>query len=452
LPTTDSTPAASPSLVRLARPASNRAVPRPVEETRQVRRVIELCHALLSEPAEASRTRLAAEALAAHQSLNSPALDCFFDLLVDEFSLDGAAVTRQGDACRQDHSHARPVQGCDEAPRRELFRRLTLASCGTAALVELRRRILQGLGENPTWAAIEADLAYLLRSWFSAELLEFRRIDGRTSPAVLESLIKYEAVHEIRDWPDLRRRLEKDRRCFALFHPSLPDEPVIFMELALTSSLSARVQPLLDPDSAVQDPTSCRYAMFYSISTCHEGLRGVSFGNALISRAVDALRQELPGLDTFATISPVPGFRPWLTAMARDGDCRTAELASLVSRLKAQNWFEDAAHELQRALVPLCAFYLLHAKRGHEPADSVARFHLGNGARLERLNWLGDTSAAGIQRSIGVTANYLYGLSEVGRNQRAYVTDRTVTASRRIRAFAKNAGDLLPRRAATAGR
>jgi malonyl-CoA decarboxylase len=384
---------------------------------RQAFRAVERCHALLSERAEAPRTRLAAEALAAYQSLNCHALDGFFDLLVDEFSQDRT--------------------------RRELFSRLNLASWGTAALVEMRRRLLQGLGENPSWAVLEADLACLLRSWFGAELLEFRRIDGRTSTAVLESLIKYEAVHQIRDWRDLRRRLEADRRCYALFHPSLPDEPVIFMELALTSSLSARVQPLLDPDSTVQDPASCRYAMFYSISNCHEGLRGVPFGNALIRRALDALQQELPQLDTFATISPVPGFRPWLTAMAREGDCRTAELASLISRLEAGNWFEDAARELERALVPLCAFYLLNAKRGDEPADAVARFHLGNGARLERLNWLGDTSTAGVRRSVGMTANYLYRLSQVDRNQQAYVADRRVLASHRIQSLAKN-GTTFP--------
>jgi malonyl-CoA decarboxylase len=380
-------------------------------------RVAKYCHALLSdyrhplasEPAQPSQKRLATEALAAYESLTGAELDAFFDLLTDGF------------------------------PRRELFRRLNLGPRGATALVEMRRRLLRGAVEHPSWAVVEADIAYLLRSWFDPGCLEFRRIDGRTSPAVLQSLIKYEAVHEIRDWRDLSRRLEADRRCFGLFHPALPDEPVIFMELALTSEVSARVQTLLDPDAPVQDPANCRCAMFYSISSCHEGLRGVPFGNALIARAVDALQRELPGLNTFATISPVPGFRPWLTAMARDGDRANPVYALLVSKLEAADWSENSAEtvELEKALVPLCAFYLLHIKRGQEPADSVARFHLGNGARLERLNWLSDTSAAGIHRSAGLTANYLYRLSEMRQNQQAYVTDRKVIASRRLQSLAR---------------
>ena len=374
-------------------------------------RFIEFCHLLLTEDAEVIQTHLATETLAAYKSLNGSALDRFFDLVAYQL------------------------------PRRELFRRLNLGVRGTTTILEMRRRLLQGLGEHPAWAAVEADIAYHLRSWFDPAFLEFRRIDSRTSPAVLESLIKYEAVHQIRDWQDLRRRLEADRRCFALFHPALPDEPIIFMELALTSELSAQVQPLLDPDAAVQDPTSCRCATFYSISSCHEGLRGVPFGNALIRRAVDALQREFPLLNTFATISPVPGFRPWLTAMARDGARRNMEIASLVTKLEAPNWSENGAEseELARALVPLCAFYLLHVKRGQEPADSVARFHLGNGARLERLNWLSDTSAAGIHRSAGLTANYLYRLSEVDRNQMAYVSHREVIASRQLQSLAQMA-------------
>ena len=319
-----------------------------------------------------------------------------------------------------------------------LAERAELCQTRLAVLVEMRRRLLRGLSEHPSWAVVEADIACLLRSSFDAAFLEFRRIDSRTSPAVLESLIKYEAVHQIRDSRDLRRRLEADRRCFGLFHPALPDEPIIFMQLALTSGLSTQVQPLLEPDSAVQDPANCRSAMFYSISSCHEGLRGLPFGNALIRRAVDALQQEFPLLNTFATISPVPGFRPWLTAMARSGDRRNAEIALLVTKLEAPHWAENGAQskELEGALVPLCAFYLLHVNRGQEPADAVERFHLGNGARLERLNWLSDTSTAGLHRSAGLTANYLYRLSEVEQNQRAYVTNRKVTASRRLQSLA----------------
>ena len=202
-----------------------------------------------------------------------------------------------------------------------------------------------------------------------------------------------------------------------------------FTEIAFTRSLSAKVQPLLDPESPVIDPTSCDYAMFYSISSCHEGLRGISFGNALIRRVVDTLVREFPALSTFATVSPIPGFRAWLTESASRGDRARAELAE---KVKDPSWMDDVVKsaELERALVPLCAFYLLHAKRGGDPIDPVARFHLGNGARLDRLNWLGDVSGAGLERSAGLTVNYVYSLPEIDRNQNAYRTDRRVVASR----------------------
>jgi malonyl-CoA decarboxylase len=353
--------------------------------------------------------------------------------LASQFSPDPGLVDRWANAYRQHPSweSLTELQRAVEPPRQELFRRLNLASSGTATLIEMRRRILRGLDEHPPWAPVAADLAHLLRSWFNGGFLEFRRIDWRTPPAVLDNVIKYEAVHQIRDWRELRRRLQDDRRCFGFFHPSLPDEPLVFIELALTAGLSAKVQPLLDPDSAVVDPASCTYAMFYSISSCHEGLRGVTLGNALIRRAVDSLKHEFPRLKTFATLSPVPGFRAWLAGAVRDGDRSRAEI---VARLDESNWSGEGADsaELQRQLVPLCASYLLFAKRGQEPADPVARFHLANGARLERLNWMGDTSAAGIGRSAGLTANYLYKLSEVERNHQAYVTERKVIASRRV--------------------
>ena len=419
---------------------SIRPVPRLVGDTDDARRAIERCDVLLSERGEVSGARLATEALSAYQSLTGSSLHAFFDLLASRFSPDPDIVRSSGEAYRKDPSNANllELQRAVESPRQELFRRLNLASGGTEALIDMRRRLLHGLDAHRAWTASEADLAHLLRSWFNGGFLEFRRIDWRSPPAVLENLIKYEAVHAIRDWRELRRRLQADRRCFGFFHPSLPDEPLIFTELALTSGLSAKVQPLLDPDSAVLDPRSCDCAVFYSISSCHEGLRGVSFGNSLIRRVGDELYREFPRLKTVATLSPVPGFRAWLTGAARDGERRHAEI---VARMDESNWLGDAAEsaELERELLPLCAEYLLSAKRGAEPADPVARFHLGNGARLERLNWLGDTSAAGIDRSAGLTANYLYRLSDIEPNHEAYVTAHHVIASRRIEKLAKTA-------------
>jgi malonyl-CoA decarboxylase len=304
-----------------------------------------------------------------------------------------------------------------------------------AALVDIRHQLLRGLDENPSWAPVEAYLARVLRAEFDPDILAFRRIGPYTSPAILDNLIRYEAVHAIRDRRELLRRLQADRRCFGLFHASMPDEPVAFTEIAFTRSLTAQVQPLLDPESPVIDPASCDCAMFYSISSCHEGLRGVPFGNALIRRAVDALGREAPQLTTFATVSPVPGFRAWLTDAASQGGRSRADLAA---RLKDPSWLRDPAKskELEATLLPLCAFYLLHVKRGTDPIDPVARFHLGNGARLERINWLGDASMAGLERSGGLTANYVYSLPEIDRNQDAYRTKRTVTASRWIERLA----------------
>jgi malonyl-CoA decarboxylase len=386
---------------------------------------------------------LANRALAACQSLNRSSLSAFFDSLVNQWSPDVENVRRCSHAYREEPSgtNLTRLQRAVESPRQELFRRLNLARNGTAALVEIRRRLLRGLNDHPAWTAIEADLTPLLRSWFNGGFLELRRIDLRTPSAVLKKLTKCEAVHRIRGWQDLRRRLQADRRCFALFHPALVDEPLVFLELALTSELSSTLEPLLDENSPVQDPSSSTCAIFYSISSCHAGLRGIPFGNILIRRVVEQLTAELPRIEIFATLSPVPGFRPWLTAMAREKTLTSADLGGLAASLERPKWFEDAARvvELKKALVPLCAFYLLQVKRGQEPADPVARFHLGNGARLARLNWFGDPSDAGLQRSAGVTANYVYRLSELERNHQAYARHHTLKASRRLYGLARSA-------------
>ena len=412
---------------------STGSVATPGGDTEDARRVVERCRVLMSERGDVSGERLATEALAAHELLTDASREAFFDSLATQFSPDPEVVRRWADAYRQNPcpDTLLELQRAVESPRQELFRRLNLASGGTASLIEMRHQVLRGLAEHPAWRPVAADLAHLLRSWFNGGFLEFRRIDSRTAPAVLENLMKYEAVHHIRDWRALRRRLQDDRRCFGFFHPALPDEPLVFTEIALTAGLSAKVQPLLDPESPILGPQSRNCAMFYSISSCRGGLRGVSFGNALIRRVVDSLRREFPRLKTFATLSPVPGFRGWLTGAAREGNPKSA---AIVARLSDTGWLGNAARseELERELVPLCASYLLVAKRGQEPADPVARFHLANGARLERLNWLGDTSEAGIDRSAGLTANYLYRLSDIERNHYAYVAEQKVIASRPV--------------------
>jgi malonyl-CoA decarboxylase len=416
-----------------------------VDESNPASRLIARCHALLSERGEVSGAALATEALSVYRSLPAPAIDRFFDRLVAEYSSDPDDVRRSSAAYSDDPSpaHLMALQRAIETPRVELFRRLNLGTGGTGALIELRAQCLRGLAGHPAWAVIETELAQVLKSWFNHGFLECRRIDGRTPDAVLEKLIQHEAVHQIRDRRDLLRRLEADRRCYALFHPALPEDPVIFTELALTGTISAHVQPLLDPDAPVVDAASCTAAMFYSISNCHDGLRGFSFGNSLIRQLVEQLRGEWPQLKTFATLSPVPGFRPWLAAVAASGagSPTTARLAGLLSALAEPDWFSDGARriELERALVPLCAHYLLRVKQGTEPADPVARFHLSNGARLERINWLSDTSAAGMRRSAGMTVNYVYRLADLERNHEAYAREGRTRAARRIESLARDA-------------
>jgi len=298
-------------------------------------------------------------------------------------------------------------------------------------MVEMRGRLLRGLEQKPHWETIAADLERLLTAWFNRGFLELRRIDWRTSAMVLEKLIRYEAVHQIQGWHDLRRRLEADRRCYGFFHPALPDEPIIFIEAALTRGLSEKVQPLLDPDSPVISPESADCAMFYSITNCQEGLRGVPFGSFLIKQVVEDLGREFPRIRKFATVSPVPRFREWLEGHP--------QMADLLRMLEQPRWWDNRklSEALQKELIPWCARYLLQAKHGREPLDPVARFHLRNGARLERINWLGDTSDAGMQRSAGIMVNYFYRLADLEGNHETYTRDFRVVASSEIENLAK---------------
>jgi malonyl-CoA decarboxylase len=413
------------------------------------------CRALIRERGEASSAAAAMVALDAVHRLDAPAREAFIDALALDFSPDPQAVLAAAQAYHDDPSpgHLQRLQDVAEPARQELFRRLNMAPGGTAALVALRTHVLDGIARHPSWRAVDADLLHLLRSWFNRGFLELRRIDWRTSAIVLEKLIAYEAVHAIDGWDDLRRRLEADRRCFGFFHRQLPDEPLIFIEVALTRTVSSRVQPLLDVRAPVAGDDAANCAMFYSITNCQDGLRGISFGNFLIKQVAQDLRAELPRLRRFATLSPIPGFRDWLDAQRErlQAGPRGGELRELFERLDGAvtlaDWARGEVGALaERMLMPLCAQYLVHARRGGssgEPLDPVARFHLSNGAVLERLNWLGDTSAAGMQRSCGMMVNYVYRLAEVEHNHELYVNQRRVLASRGAEQLAACGAELL---------
>jgi malonyl-CoA decarboxylase len=408
---------------------------------RGARALVAQCQALLSERGEVSGAQRATQALEAYQALDAAGVDIFFDSLVRDFSPDSSKVEQAAQAYIAEPSQPRLVrlQSAVEPPRQELFRRLNNAPGATAALVEMRKRLLPTLASHPDRIGLDADLLHLFRSWFNRGFLVLQRIDWRTSALVLERLIEYEAVHQVQGWQDLRRRLADDRRCYGFFHPALLDEPLIFIEVALTRGLASTIQPLLDPDAEIQDPAAADCAVFFSITNCQEGLRGVSFGNFLIKQVAEDLGREFPRLRTFATLSPVPGFTAWLQkgadAMAKPHI--PPRLTTLLAELQAGTLpVGGVGADLRRSVTGLCAYYLLHAKHGKEPLDPVARFHLANGARVERLNWMGDGSPTGLKRSLGLMVNYVYRLDEVESNHEAYAKQYRVAASRPLQQLA----------------
>ena len=319
---------------------------------------------------------------------------------------------------------------------------MNIASGGTGALIAMRSEITAYLKDEPELKLLDADLKHLFASWFNRGFLELRRIDWQSPAAVLEKLIAYEAVHEIKGWADLRRRLAPDRRCFAFFHPALPGEPLIFVEVALVEGLATSMPPLLsqgvDADAAWAQAERADTAIFYSISNCQEGLRGVSFGNFLIKQVVEELQAEFPRLKRFSTLSPVPGFRRWLTQqLSGEGNSD----ASLQARLARDGWWHDPAQSeaLRPDLMRLAATYLTQRPSSGSRIDPVARFHLGNGARLERINWLSNTAPRGIRESFGIMVNYLYDHDSIETNHEAFVRDSSVVRSGEIDALLHNA-------------
>jgi malonyl-CoA decarboxylase len=401
-----------------------------------------LCHDLLSERGEASGTALARELVERYEAMDEAQRLSFFTLLEQQFSPDIETIVTAAKAFRRTPGaeSLRALSRAVEAPRQELIRRINLAPSGTAAIVSMRQSLLQLLEANPQLKSVEADFQHLLRSWFNRGFLELRRIDWSTPAITLEKLGEHEAVHEIRGWPDMRRRLERDRRCFAFFHPGLPEEPLIFVEVALVEGLADSIEVLLDRKGPKQDPYQANTAIFYSISNCQEGLRGISFGNFLIKQVVAELEAELPQLKTFATLSPIPGFRSWLARAAeRVEDGIPLEELDQLDALKQRNWHRnaEAAEALREPLLALCAHYLLEEKQNGEPRDPVARFHLGNGASIERINWLADRSAKGLNRSAGMMVNYSYRPTQIEKNHEAYVHRGRIASSSSVRALAR---------------
>jgi malonyl-CoA decarboxylase len=410
--------------------------------------VVELCEQLLSGRGEASGTALAGEILSRYAELGSERRAAFFEALAHRFGPDHARLEAAIANWRDNPSDATAdeLHVASEARRIELFRRLNLAPGGTAALVRMREQLLDIINGNADLAAVDAAFVHLFSSWFNRGFLVLRRIDWSTPANILEKIIRYEAVHAIHDWNDLRRRIDlPDRRCYAFFHPALVDEPLIFVEVALTREIPGAIEPILATKRDPVDPARAKTAVFYSISNCQRGLAGVSFGSFLIKQVVEEVCRDLSRLDTFVTLSPVPNFAAWLK---REREAETsaalteADKAAL-AHLDTEGWWlaPEIADQVRDPLLRAAAWYFLHARsRRGTPVDSVARFHLGNGARLERLNWLGDTSEKAMKQAHGLMVNYLYSLDDIEKNHEAYAGQRTVVASSAVTKLARAPG------------
>jgi len=307
---------------------------------------------------------------------------------------------------------------------------------GVKFLVDLRADLLRFLARDAELAVLDRELESRLTAWFDVGFLELQRITWNSPAALLEKLIQYEAVHEIRSWSDLRNRLDSDRRLYAFFHPRMPAEPLIFVEVALTRELAGNIQQLLDEQAPALEAGRADTAIFYSISNTQTGLRGVSFGNFLLKRVIDDLKRDFPQLATFATLSPLPQFCAWLKRTPE----ALAGLGLTLAELQSGEWARDRAlaRRLRDPLESLAARYLYTVRDNGRPFDPVARFHLGNGARIERINYLADTSAKGFRQSCGLMVNYLYDPAEIEENVEAFAAGERIAASAAIRRLAKS--------------
>jgi len=420
-----------------------------------VRQRIALC--LSAKGGEVSARGRAADLGRGYLSLNATGRERFLNIVARELGTDRKAVDIAVEAYRTAENDDERAQAEDElrlaleSPRKRLFTQFNALPEGIKFLVEMRADLLPLIRKDPALADMDRDLKDLLTSWFDIGFLNLSRIHWQSSAALLEKLIAYEAVHQIQSWDDLKNRLDSDRRCFAFFHPRMPDEPLIFVEVALVTGISDNIHALLDEAAPPQDPHKADTAIFYSISNCQRGLAGVSFGDFLIKRVVDDLAGHFHNLKNFATLSPIPGFRKWLAEASPElvgGLLKPAEAdrlkqlskaadpaAAIQTVLASKGWFENeaATAALEPPLLRLCAHYLLKEKRRDTAKDRVAHFHLSNGARVERINWLGNLSPIGLEQSAGMMVNYRYKLEEIESNHEAYRGSGRIAASTAVR-------------------
>ncbi|MCG6883806.1 MAG: malonyl-CoA decarboxylase [Silicimonas sp.] len=384
------------------------------------RRIRDDCQKLLEERAEISGLQLAADIFGQYEALDPEARIAFFEFLNEQFDIDPTTVEQLAARYRDAPSpeNFRALARAAEPARQRLFRRLNEAPGATAEIVRMRQDLLALLPAHPHLGRTDHDLRHLLRSWFNRGFLVLQQVSWDSPATVLEKIIAYEAVHEIRNWDDLRRRLQpEDRRCFAFFHPSMPSEPLIFVEVALTRGVPSSIQALLSDGGDALSQTSANTAVFYSISNCQPGLAGISFGNSLIKQVARDLSRDLPNLKTFVTLSPIPGLNRWLATQGT-----------------------EAADTDGAQLERLAAKYLMTAKDAHgRPLDPVARFHLGNGAMVQALHRGGDTSPRGMAQSGGVMVNYLYDLNRITQRATQFSKTNDIAASSEVKGLVRRA-------------
>ena len=383
--------------------------------------ISKLCLSLLSEVTEVSGLQLAGVILEKYHELDEKGRLDFFSFLNKDLDIDPDLLVDLAQKYQETQSPEifKRLSEASEPRRKELFRRLNHAPGATADLVKMREQLLSTLRENPSYARTDFDFIHLLRSWFNRGFLVLRQITWDTSASILEKIVEYEAVHEIKNLEDLRRRvLPKDRRCFAFFHPSMPDDPLIFVEVALTNGVATSIQKVLSESREEIDLQGANSAIFYSISNCQEGLSGISFGNSLIKQVVQDLSREMPHLKTFVTLSPIPGLTKWI---------KDEGLEKLV---------EDPG-----MLKQITAHYLVEVKgKNRRPIDPVAKFHLGNGAIIHQINIDADLSEKGLLQSKGVMVNYLYDLSKISQNVEFFSKEGEISANTTIKSLSRQAG------------
>ncbi|MHC1551312.1 malonyl-CoA decarboxylase [Phyllobacterium sp. K27] len=409
------------------------------------RPVEQMCEALMSGHGEISGMRIARSILARYRIMSESDKVAFFQYLTERLDVDAAAIEKAAKDYAEypDGPRLDILNRAAEPPRQELLRRLNQAPGATGELVRMRLDLLGMMKANPQFARTDLDFVHLFKSWFNRGFLVLRHIDWGTPANILEKIIEYEAVHAISNWDELRRRLlPSDRRCFAFFHPSMPDEPLIFVEVALVDGIPTSIQCVLAETRNHLEPSLAGTAVFYSISNCQEGLRGISFGNSLIKQVVEELSQEMPHLENFVTLSPIPGLSRWLKARADESN----EQAGYI--LAASEKGIEALDETRQELREQAALYLIESKRKDGlPIDPVARFHLGNGALVHDVHAAADHSANGLRQSCGAMVNYLYDLKTVEQNHENFVTRKSVPTSRGMKSLLKSALAAKGRRA-----